>query len=150
MPTLGIATPVGPLALVASDTTLVSIGWGLVEDGAETPLLTEAARQIGAYFAGTLREFDLPLAFAGTPFQQAVAEAMIRIPFGAVRSYGEIARELGGAARAIGAACGANRLPIVVPCHRVLAAGGRLGGYSGGGGTETKRRLLVLEGALIA
>ena len=75
---------------------------------------------------------------------------MQQIPFGATRSYGDLARTIGSSARAVGTACGRNPIPIIIPCHRVLAAGGAIGGYSGAGGTATKHRLLVLEGAMLA
>jgi methylated-DNA-[protein]-cysteine S-methyltransferase len=115
------------------------------ERGEGDPLLEEAIRQFRAYFARTLRAFDLPLALEGTEFQRRVWEAVLRIPYGETRSYGEIARLAGapGGARAAGAANGANPIPIVVPCHRVIAAGGRLQGY--GGGLERKKFLLELE-----
>lgn len=113
-------------------------------------------RELGEYFAGERQAFDLPLQPAATPFQQAVREALVRIPFGEVRSYGELARELGrpGAARAIGQANACNPYPILVPCHRVVASGGRLGGYMGdwgeGDGVAIKRWLLGHEGRVVA
>ena len=97
-----------------------------------------------------LRELaNLPLAPAGSNFEHAVWDAMLRIPYGRTRSYGEIARDIGGEARAVGGACGSNPIPIIIPCHRVLAANGRSGGYSGRGGTQTKHFLLALEGATL-
>jgi methylated-DNA-[protein]-cysteine S-methyltransferase len=108
--------------------------------------------ELAAYFAGKLRSFELPLRPAATPFQAAVREALRRIPFGEVRSYGEIAVELGrrGGARAVGQANARNPFPIIVPCHRVLASGGQLGGYMGdwgeGAGLGIKRWLLRHEG----
>ena len=112
------------------------------------PLLLEAARQLRAYFAGALREFQLPLDFQGTDFQKRVWRQVAAIPYGETRSYLQIAQALGspGAVRAVGAANGANPVPIVVPCHRVIGAKGRLVGY--GGGLAMKRRLLELEGAI--
>jgi len=108
---------------------------------------TAAAReQLIAYFAGQRRDFDLPLAPAGTAFQQRVWAALRRIPFGETRSYGEIARELGSSPRAIGRANGTNPICVIVPCHRVIGADGSLTGF--GYGTELKRRLLEHEGAL--
>lgn len=146
MPSRLIDSPAGPLRLVESGGRLVEVRFvdGGTSGGDDTPLLREAERQIGEYFAGRRREFDLPLAPARTAFQQRVREAMRRIPYGQTRRYGELAQEAGGAPRAIGQACGANPLPIVVPCHRVVAAGG-LGGYSGARGLDTKRFLLALE-----
>jgi methylated-DNA-[protein]-cysteine S-methyltransferase len=111
------------------------------------PLLCEAARQLRAYFSGDLRVFDLPLDLQGTEFQMRVWRALIAIPYGATRSYSQIALAIGAprAVRAVGAANGANPIAIVVPCHRVIGSGGRLTGY--GGGLPLKRRLLELEGA---
>jgi methylated-DNA-[protein]-cysteine S-methyltransferase len=114
-----------------------------------TPVLALAAAQLAEYFAGRRRVFELPLAPAANAFQARVREAMLAIPFGAVGSYGGIAAMIGSGPRAIGGACGRNPLPIVVPCHRVLGAGGRAGGYSGIGGLETKRFLLALEGVTL-
>ena len=109
------------------------------------PLLDELERQLRDYFAGERRDFDLPLDIPGSPFQERVWGELRRIPYGATISYRELAArvEAGGAFRAVGRANGANRVAIVVPCHRVIAAGGGLGGY--GGGLDAKRRLLDLE-----
>jgi methylated-DNA-[protein]-cysteine S-methyltransferase len=112
------------------------------------PALLEAGRQLHAYFAGTLCEFDLPLDLRGTPFQLRVWHALESIPYGETRSYLQIATAIGAekAVRAVGAANGANPIPIVIPCHRVIGSGGKLVGY--GGGIPLKKRLLTLEGAL--
>ena len=113
----------------------------------ETPLLDDLRAQLAEYFAGERRDFDLPLACPGTPFQRRVWDALRRIPYGETRTYAEIARAIGtpGAARAVGHANGLNRIAVVIPCHRVVAAGGGLGGY--GGGLWRKLRLLETEGA---
>jgi methylated-DNA-[protein]-cysteine S-methyltransferase len=105
----------------------------------------EAIRQLKAYFTGRLHVFDLPLKLEGTPFQLKVWKALQRIPYGETLSYGELARRIGrpGAHRAVGAANGRNPLSIVIPCHRVIGASGKLTGY--GGGLEAKERLLALE-----
>lgn len=105
---------------------------------------------IQEYLAGRSRDLDLPLDMRGTPFQISVWRQLCLIPYGQVITYGELARRVGkpGAARAVGAANGANPIPLVVPCHRVVAAGGALGGF--GGGLPLKRKLLELEGALPA
>lgn len=110
-----------------------------------TAILMEAEKQLRAYFAGVLRQFDLPLDLAGTPFQQRVWQELLKIPYGETRSYGQVARDMGAPAaiRAVGAANGANPVPIVVPCHRVVGANGKLTGY--GGGLPLKQRLLALE-----
>jgi methylated-DNA-[protein]-cysteine S-methyltransferase len=107
--------------------------------------LREAARQVRAYFAGELRDFSLPLAPEGTPFQRTVWRALCAIPYGRTISYGDLARRVGkpGAARAVGAANGRNPLPVVVPCHRVIGADGGLTGY--GEGLPIKAGLLELE-----
>lgn len=138
------------LGLAVEEESLVEIRFGDVAVGdAEHPLLNEAERQLRAYFEGRLREFDLPLKRPGTAFQESVWRMVAAIGYGRTRTYMDLARELGspGAVRAVGAANGANPLPIVIPCHRVVATGGGMGGY--GGGVELKRRLLALEGAIL-
>jgi methylated-DNA-[protein]-cysteine S-methyltransferase len=142
---LAIDSPIGRLTISATEDAIVAIGWGDQKSGELTPLLTEAHRQLEAYFGGRLRSFDLPLQPTGSPFEQRVWAEMCRIPHGQTRSYGELAMDVGSAPRAIGRACGHNPVPIVIPCHRVLARNG-LGGYSGGAGLPTKRLLLELEG----
>ena len=147
-------SPLGRLRVVEAEGRITRLTWrdaGVAETQSEAPppgsLLAEAGRQLAAYFAGTRRDFDLPLAPAGSAFQKNVWREMIRIPYGEVLTYGEMAARTGGVARAVGGACGANPIPVIIPCHRVVAGEG-LGGYSGRGGLDTKRRLLVLEGAL--
>jgi methylated-DNA-[protein]-cysteine S-methyltransferase len=110
-------------------------------------MLRALATQLQNYFAGDLRKFDLPLDFQGTDFQKRVWRELETIPYGETRSYAQIAARIGAptAVRAVGAANGANPIPIVVPCHRVIGSGGRLTGY--GGGLPLKKRLLELEGA---
>lgn len=147
-----IPSPLGELLLTAEEGALTGVWFegqhepcGRRDDAA----LVEARRQLEAWFEGRLRSFDLPLAPRGTPFQKRVWEEIRRIPFGATRSYGELARLLGrpSAARAVGGATGRNPLSIVVPCHRVTGSQGTLVGY--GGGLERKRFLLQLEGILV-
>jgi len=150
MPRLAFDSPLGRLTLFEEDGRLAALDWyGKRSAGEPTPLLLEARRQLAAYFDGRRQAFDLPLAPAGSPFERRVWQLMSDIPYGETRTYGELARDLAAAPRAVGQACGRNPLPILIPCHRVLAADGRLGGYSGGNGAETKRRLLTLEGALL-
>jgi len=151
MPARLIDTPAGPILLVESAGRIAEIRFarGTEPDRDDTPLLRRAEGQIVEYFAGRRRHFDLPLAPAPTPFQARVRDAMQSIPYGQTRTYGELAHSAGGAPRAIGQACGANPLPLVVPCHRVVASNG-IGGYSGGSGLATKRLLLALEGGAIA
>ena len=147
MPSLSIPSPVGPLTIEETDDKITGLRWGDAAAGNGSPLLAEAARQLAAYFDGRLRDFDLPLAPAGSPFETRVWAAMRAIPYGETRCYGDLASAIGSAPRAVGGACGRNPIPIVIPCHRVLAKAG-LGGYSGDGGLATKTRLLALEGAL--
>jgi len=144
---LTIASPLGPLTLTERDGAIVALDWGPAATEDRTDLLLTAAQQVDAYFYCELRAFDLPLAPEGTAFQQAVWREMLAIPRGRTRTYGDLAARLDGTARAVGGACGSNPIPIIIPCHRVLAAGGRMGGYSGRGGVATKRFLLELEGA---
>ena len=146
-------TPIGELLLAGDEEGLAVIGF---PEGAmrrepaqdwifnERPL-AEARRQLGEYFAGERREFDLPIRLDGTEFQRAVLEELTRIPYGETVSYGEVAARIGRprAVRAVGAANGRNPLPIVVPCHRVIGSTGDLTGF--GGGLETKEALLRLE-----
>jgi len=145
MPEISLASPIGRLTIRATNEALTAISWGETSSPEETPLLAEARRQLSAYFAGALTVFDLPFELHGSAFQKSVWNLMCRIPAGSVRTYGEIGAELGAPARAVGGACGRNPLPIIVPCHRIIAANGNLGGYSGGRGVATKRYLLALE-----
>lgn len=151
-----VASPVGPLFLAASDAGLHAVEFARHRhpvsrgdhwrEGAHA-VLDATEQQLAEYFAGTRRTFDLPLAARGTPFQGEVWAALTRIPYGATASYVDLARMIGrpGASRAVGAANGRNPLSIVVPCHRVIGAGGALTGF--GGGLPTKQFLLTLEGA---
>ncbi|MDE0335473.1 MAG: methylated-DNA--[protein]-cysteine S-methyltransferase [Defluviicoccus sp.] len=141
-----VESPLGPLALEARDGALIRLGWGRGAREDDSNLLDRAAAELAAYFAGEPYDFDLPVAPEGTAHDLRVWRAMQRIPPGETRTYGEIARAIGSAAQAVGNACGRNPIPIVIPCHRIVAAGGGIGGYSGKGGVETKRFLLRLEG----
>ena len=154
--TATVASPVGRLTLAATDRGLAAVLWatddprrvplGPAEDRPHHPVLREAARQLGEYFIGTRRAFDLPLDVHGTPFQRRVWAELLFIPYGETRSYGQIARALGdpNLTRAVGAANGRNPLSIVAPCHRVVGAAGQLTGFAGG--LAAKRYLLGLEG----
>jgi methylated-DNA-[protein]-cysteine S-methyltransferase len=147
-PTIIVRSPLGLLTVTEQDGAIIELRWrGRRATPAPTPLLAEAAHQLEAYFDKRLKDFDLPLRPAGSSFQQAVWRAMCRIPSGSTRSYGAIAAEVGAPARAVGGACGSNPIPIIIPCHRILASGGALGGYSGEGGAESERFLLALEAA---
>lgn len=148
-------SPVGVLRLVSDGTAITSVMFdpdeGPVGERDDTHEVLVAARtQLEAYFAGDLKDFDLPLAAAGTPFQQRVWEALRRIDYGETVTYGEIARRLGlppGASRAVGLANGRNPIAIVVPCHRVIGSKGKLVGYAGG--LDRKQKLLSLESAAL-
>lgn len=147
-------SPVGPISLTAADGRLVALSMtdaGPEPDpspaGPDARVLHAAVEQLAEYFAGGRTEFDLPLHQIGTDFQRRVWAALLRIPYGATATYGEIAAEIGAptAARAVGLANGRNPIGIVVPCHRVIGAGGVLVGYAGG--LHRKRSLLALEQA---
>ena len=150
-----MASPVGTLKLVAHETALVAVLWEnenpkrvrlaeLVEQ-ADHPILLETQKQLTEYFAGKRQQFDLPLDFAGTEFQQKVWQALLSIPFGETRSYRDIAEQIGNvkAVRAVGAANGKNPISIIAPCHRVVGTNGKLVGFAGG--LDNKDILLRLE-----
>lgn len=139
-----LATPLGPVSVTEQAGRITGLDWRAAPfEG--SPLITEALAQIRAYFDRRLTAFDLPLDF-GSGFAEQVRRAMYAIPFGETRTYGELARALGAPAQVIGQACGANPIPILIPCHRVLGAHS-LGGFSARGGVETKVWLLRHEGA---
>ena len=143
-----IATPIGMVRIIGRAQAVESIEIGSdITDEAQPDdgAVAIAADQMRAWFAGELRPFDLSLAPATTPRGQVLRDAMIAIPYGETISYGELARMIGSSARAIGQACARNPFPIVVPCHRVLDAGGSLGQYSAGAGPTTKSWLLDHE-----
>ena len=154
-----VDTPIGELLLAGDGDHLTAVhlpthrtgaapqpGWRPADDA----VLHAAADQLRAYFAGELREFDLPLAAVGTPFQQVVWSALREIPYGGTSTYGQIAARIGQptASRAVGTANGRNPIAIVVPCHRVIGADGTLTGYAGG--LAAKQRLLALEAGALA
>ncbi|MBY8976423.1 methylated-DNA--[protein]-cysteine S-methyltransferase [Rhodobacteraceae bacterium NNCM2] len=145
VPSISVETPIGWVTLTEAEGEITSLDWRRAPD-APTLLLEEAARQLNAYFAHELQEFDLPLRPRGGSFQQSVNAAMQSIPYGQTREYGEIARDLGAMPQPVGNACGGNSIAIIIPCHRVVGAGG-LGGFSAPGGIETKVALLRHEGA---
>jgi methylated-DNA-[protein]-cysteine S-methyltransferase len=152
-----IESPVGKLKLVASEAGLAAILWEhdppsrvrlkILAEDQNHPVLLQAERQLSEYFAGQRTSFDLALDFAGTEFQQKVWQALLAIPFGQTRTYGQIARQVGNprAMRAVGAASGRNPISIVAPCHRVVGADGGLTGFAGG--LKVKAYLLDMERA---
>ncbi|MEO8715968.1 MAG: methylated-DNA--[protein]-cysteine S-methyltransferase [Acetobacteraceae bacterium] len=144
MPQLSLHSPIGDLTVSEDAGAIVSVDWGWGRDQTETMLLRGAREQLFAYFDATLTKFNLPLAPPGTAYQRRVWQALCAIPYGRTATYTEIAARAGGVARSVGGANGSNPIPILIPCHRVVAAGG-IGGYSGGDGLDTKRWLLALE-----
>jgi methylated-DNA-[protein]-cysteine S-methyltransferase len=146
-----VPSPFGDLTLVADTaglTDLILDDPTLPPDAVEGgPIVDAAADQVTAWFAGLRMSFDLPLAPAGTDFQQAVWRALCNVPFGTTATYADIAKSIGQpmATRAVGAANGRNPIPIIIPCHRIVGSSGALTGYSATGGLETKRRLLDHE-----
>ena len=151
-----VDSPVGRIEIIGDGTAITEVtiarggalprrALGLVPD----PVLERAAAQLAEYFAGTRTGFELPLAPAGTPFQREVWERISAIPYGTAATYSRVGADIGlpaASSRAVGTAVGANPITIIVPCHRVLAADGRITGYSGGGGIPTKQWLLDHEG----
>jgi methylated-DNA-[protein]-cysteine S-methyltransferase len=150
-----VESPIGRLEITSDGDSITSLA---IEregrlphdelDERTNPVLDRAAVQLGEYFAGTRRDFDLPVSLSGTAFQQSVWAQLTDLPYGEVSSYGELGLSTGRATagRAVGGAVGANPIPIIVPCHRVLAANNRITGYSGGEGIPTKQWLLAHEG----
>lgn len=146
---LGVDTPLGPLTVLADGDAIVAINWEICAEPRPSAVLEHAAEQLQAYFTRRRRGFDLSLAPTGSDFQRAVWKTMSAIPYGETRTYGDLARDIGSAPRAVGAACGRNPIPIIIPCHRVLGTGGKLTGYSGGKGLEAKSFLLRHENAFL-
>jgi len=146
---LAFETSLGPLTVTADDDTVVKIDFRFEKLALEeTPVLKQARAQLQAFADGKRKDFTFSYRWAGTPFQDSVWRALEKVPYGKLLSYGELAEKVGrpGGARAVGGAVGSNPLPFVVPCHRVIASGKRLGGF--GPGPEWKKRLLALEGTL--
>src|SRR5579871_3929867 len=132
MPHIAFTTPLGEISVFEHKGAIVAVEWGQAGGrGKPTPLLQRAKKQIGEYFAGKRRKFDLPIRAEGTAFQRRVWDAIVRIPYGQTASYGDLAHQLDSGPRAVGGACGKNPLGILVPCHRVLASRGAIGGWSG-------------------
>lgn len=146
MKTCTVPTQFGDLFLVEEDHHITALNWGRALSEDSTDVLDEARRQLLAYDAGTLERFALPMRVHGSDFQRDVCAAMSAIPFGDTCTYGDIAKQLGVPAQAVGQACGGNPIPIIIPCHRVMGAKG-LTGFSGAGGVETKVALLRHEKA---
>lgn len=151
-----VCTAMGTVLVRAEDDEIVALVWGRAPRTDSEPAsddkvggtLLRARNWLGDYFNGRFRRVDFPIRAEGTQFQRRIWEAIADIPLGQTLTYGEIARAVKSAPRAVGGACGANPVAIAIPCHRVLAADGGLGGYSGGAGLSTKRQLLDHEGFL--
>lgn len=141
-----IKTPLGILAIEASDEGVTSLNWAKAEGKTEKhPIIGQAVKELEGYFTGKVKNFDVPLDVDGTAFQCKVWAAMGDIPFGKTVTYGDLAKKLKTSPRAVGGACGANPVPVIVPCHRIVGANKELTGYSGGSGVKTKQALLKLE-----
>ena len=148
MSQIAMHAPISDLTISVEDNMIVSLDWGWAQEQNTNTLLQDAKSQLDDYFDGLRKNFDLPLEPLGTKFQQRVWSMMEQIPYGKTITYGEIAKALSSSARAVGTACGANPIPVIIPCHRVVAAND-MGGYSGDGGVKTKRALLHLERVLL-
>lgn len=142
-----IATPIGPMRVEGDETAVLRVVIGAAGPAAigSSPPVRAAAEQLLAYFAGDLKAFDLPLPRLASPRGQALRDGLIALGYGETASYGELARRLQSGPRAIGQLCARNPLPVIIPCHRVTAAGGALGNYSAGDGPATKIWLLDHE-----
>jgi methylated-DNA-[protein]-cysteine S-methyltransferase len=141
-----VETQFGPLTAVAEDGAITGLEWCATAEPDETPLLCEALAQIAAFDAGTLTKFSVPLAPQGSAALHAVLAQISAIPYGETVTYGDIAKATGLSAQSVGQLCGANPIPVIIPCHRVMGVKG-LTGFSGKGGVETKVALLRHEGA---
>lgn len=145
MSQLSVHSPVGDLTISEEDGKIVSVDWGWSSMQKENELLLKAKFLLDQYFDDKNPIFDLPLNPQGTEFQKNVWKIMSEIPYGEILTYGDISDQLNSHARAVGMACGANPIPIIIPCHRVIGKNGKLVGFSGGEGVDTKRYLLELE-----
>lgn len=143
---IAATSPLGALGVNAADGAVTELVWGRAGNLTSGSLHAMVADEMAAYFDGDLQAFQTPIAPRGSAFQQRFYRALCAIPYGETRTYGDLAKDLSVSPQAIGQACGANPIAIIIPCHRVLAADG-LGGYSGAGGIEAKVTLLRLEGA---
>ena len=149
-----IATPFGAVAVCTARGSVVEVAFvessvqSFAESDSDASLAKNAANQLGEYFAGKRRSFELPLRFSGTKFQEQVWKEIAKVPFGETATYKDLATRIGKpkASRAVGGAVGANPIGIIVGCHRILGSSGKLTGYSGGSGVPTKKKLLELEG----
>lgn len=149
MPTLTTTTPTGDLRITSNGDAVSHVTWidPRDQDISDHPdaLCEQAVEEIRSYFANTLKIFTVPISLSGSPLQLAVWGEMLKLPFGSVATYGDLAHAIGSEPQAVGTACGQNPIPVIVPCHRIVGAGGRLVGFSGGQGIATKSYLLDHE-----
>ena len=142
-----VDTPVGRLGLLQDNSQLLFVGWDSSTYQPTTDkVLLDVEKQLSEYFSGDRKVFDIEVSMTGTDFQKKVWAIISSVPYGQTMSYNDIAKKLDSGPRAVANACGKNHIPIIVPCHRILPSSGKLGGYSGGEGPATKRKLLELEG----
>lgn len=146
-----VDSPVGPLSVTVEEDAITGLRFGALpgEDDPGSNLLDAAQGFIERYFQRNPETCPLPLRPAGTDFQHQVWDQMLAIPFGHTKTYGDIAKAIGGTARSVGWACGSNPIPLLIPCHRVMGAGGRFVGFSGGSGVPLKADLLRHEGGIL-
>ena len=145
MSSISFKSPIGPLTIHEQCGAITSLCWGQWENRDVSSLLISAKKQVQEYLKGKRKNFELPKNPCGSDFQLSVWREIDRIAFGQTASYGELAFKLSSSPRAVGTACVKNPLPVIIPCHRIIAKSGNLTGYSGGRGVETKRLLLSLE-----
>jgi methylated-DNA-[protein]-cysteine S-methyltransferase len=145
MPELTVNSPLGPLTLIEADGAIIELDWRRAVKEEPSKFLKTGKDELEGYFSAELKTFSLPVNPKGTAFQKQVWEQMVKIPYGQVLTYGNVAKTLSSSPRAVGTACGRNPIPIIIPCHRFMGANGKLTGYTGAGGTKTKSFLLDLE-----
>ncbi len=143
---MSLSSPFGVLSVFVEDGAVVALDWGRAGQAADGEGLERVVAELEAYLSGRPMSFSVPVNPTGGAFQRRVWQRLRDIPWGTTVTYGDLARALGTAPRAVAGACARNPIPIIIPCHRVVGAGGALGGYSGGEGIATKAALLTLEG----
>lgn len=148
MSQLSLHSPIGDLTIFEHENIIVALEWGWGANQISTPFLENAKTELHEYFSGTRKEFSMKTTSADNDLIDKIYEIMKKIPYGETMTYGEIAKKVKTGPRIVGSICGKNPIPIIVPCHRVMGANGKLTGYSGDGGLDTKIALLTLEGSL--
>jgi methylated-DNA-[protein]-cysteine S-methyltransferase len=140
-----LQSPFGSINVFERQERIISLEWGDEVQGNLSYVLIEARNQLKAYFNCRLKVFDLPLSIHGSDFQKNVCRLILQIPFGGTQTYGDLATILNSSPRPVGGACGRNKIPIIIPCHRVMGLNKNLTGFSGAGGIKTKEALLRHE-----